>query len=95
MSITACIFKISTGIALLSLAQVFTDMLMLNCMKSSRKYEARKFQYSQDLGDYFDQLEALQAQKGLDGGGGVGADSEDDGGSDDEDAQWRRRMEEG
>eukprot|EP00392_Amoebophrya_sp_AT5.2_P016019 g16257.t1 len=79
ISVTSIVFKISTGIALLSLAPLLADLLML-------KYEARKYEYSQDLGDYFAELEKLpQATNPLDG---------DDDAEDEEDLLWRKRMEE-
>ena len=54
--------------------------------KTTNRYEARKYEYSQDLGDYFAELEKLpQATNPLDG---------DDDAEDEEDLLWRKRMEE-
>ncbi|CAD7940481.1 unnamed protein product [Amoebophrya sp. A25] len=87
LSISSIIFKVSTGIALLALAPLLADILMLNCFIRSKKYEARKYEYSQDLGDYFAELEKLpQITEGDD------ADASDF--QDEEDIAWRRRMEE-
>jgi len=61
ISITAIIFKISTGIALLGFAPILTDYLMLNCFKLSRKYYARKYEISQDFSDFFDAKAAEEA----------------------------------
>ncbi|CAD7968682.1 unnamed protein product [Amoebophrya sp. A120] len=93
ISVTSIIFKISTGIALLSLAPLLADLLMLKCFLKSKKYEARKYEYSQDLGDYFAELEKIHADaaaRGVD----PDAAEEDREGEDEEDILWRRRMEE-
>lgn len=88
VSITAIIFKASTGIALLGFAPIIADLLMLKVFKLKKKYHARKYEYSQDFSEYFDQLAAAEAEKG-------GAEEvEDDGEDDQADEEWRRRMEE-
>lgn len=91
-SVSAMIFKISTGIALLGFSPIIADFMMLNCFKLSKKYEARKYIYSQDFSEYFESLEAQ-------GKTGSKVDDEDDDDEDDEeendeDEEWRRRMDE-
>lgn len=55
------IFKLSTGGALIGFAPIIADVIMLNCFKLSKKYRARKYEVTEDLGDYFE-----EASKGLD-----------------------------
>ncbi|CEL99140.1 unnamed protein product [Vitrella brassicaformis CCMP3155] len=63
VSITAIIFKLSTGLALLGLAPILTDFLMLNCMKERRRYRARKYDVSQDFSDFFDQAAQQEVKR--------------------------------
>ncbi len=60
---------------------------MLKFFPLAKKYAARKYEYSQDLGDYFEELANLPQQE---------EDEDDDAGEgeDLEDIEWRRRMEE-
>lgn len=88
VSLTAVIFKASTGIALLGFAPIIADLLMLKVFKLKKKYHARKYEYSQDFSEYFDSLAAAQAEAG--GVEEVASDGEDDA----QDEDWRRRMEE-
>ena len=81
------IFKISTGIALLGLAPLLADLLMLKFFPLAKKYAARKYEYSQDLGDYFEELKNLpRAVEDVDDPEGDEEDLED--------IEWRRRMDE-
>jgi len=45
------ILMLSTAVALLGFAPVFTDMLMTNTFKLRKKYYARKYEHSQDFSD--------------------------------------------
>lgn len=86
VSMGIIIFKMSTGLALVGFAPIIADLMMLNCFKLSKKYTARKYLYSQDFGDYFDSVGA-----GSDDDMGVEADEVED---EQEDEEWRRRMDE-
>eukprot|EP00397_Hematodinium_sp_SG-2012_P020012 GEMP01020594.1.p1 GENE.GEMP01020594.1~~GEMP01020594.1.p1 ORF type:complete len:388 (+),score=100.94 GEMP01020594.1:210-1373(+) len=86
VSIAAIIFKISTGIALLVLAPILVDLLMLKCFAHAKKYNARKYEYSQDFGDYFEELQKR--------GGLADVQEEDENEHDAEELAWRRRMDE-
>jgi hypothetical protein len=63
--------------------------MMLRCFRHSKKYEARKFELSQDLGDYFDALAERQAAAPPAPEG-----DEDDEEDDEADVLWMRRVEE-
>jgi len=89
------IFKLSTGGALIGFAPIIADVIMLNCFKLSKKYRARKYEVTEDLGDYFD-----QAAAGLDLRSQLEEellqmyeDNEDDDYDDDE-HEWLRRFNE-
>lgn len=86
VSIASIIFKIATGIALLTLAPLLSDWIMLRVFKKGNKYAARKYEYSQDLGDYFDEL--AKRPKAVE----VSSGEEDQ--ENEEDIAWRQRMEE-
>lgn len=88
VSIAAIIMKCSTGIALLGFAPIIADLMMINCFKLSRKYEARKFVYSEDLSDYFDRLAEMAGEEE------VLDDDQQDVADEQEDEEWRRRMDE-
>lgn len=54
VSPAAIILKVSTGLTLLGLAQIVTDLLMLKMFKGKSKiYESRKFDVSVDFSDHF------------------------------------------
>mmetsp|Transcript_9879 Transcript_9879/g.21712 ORF Transcript_9879/g.21712 Transcript_9879/m.21712 type:complete len:386 (-) Transcript_9879:75-1232(-) len=61
MSLTAIQMSITTGLALLGFAPIFTDLLMVRCFRSSKKYEARKYQQSADFSEVFDDM-AMQEE---------------------------------
>merc|ERR1719316_1953196 len=52
------IFKLSIGGALIGFAPIIADVIMLNCFKLSKKYRARKYEVTEDLGDYFEEAAA-------------------------------------
>jgi len=85
ISIAMIIFKCSTGLALLGFAPIIADLMMLNCFKLSKKYTARKYIYSQDFSDFFDDLPESDEEGDMD------ADEVED---EQEDEEWRRRMDE-
>jgi len=87
VSVAVIIFKISTGIALLVLAPILTDWLMLRCFVHAKKYNARKYEHSQDFGDYFEELERRGQQSQVE-------EEEEEEEDLEEEKQWRRRMEE-
>lgn len=90
VSLASIIMKCSTGIALLGFAPIIADLMMINCFKLSKKYAARKYVYSEDLGDYFDRLAAE-----MDAAGEIDLDDEaQDAEDEQEDEEWRRRMDE-
>lgn len=87
------IFKLSTGGALIGFAPIIADVIMLNCFKWSKKYRARKYEVTEDLGDYFDKkssnvglTEQLQAELMA-----MYEEDEDDE-YDDEEHEWHRRF---
>lgn len=51
----AIAMKLSTALALLSIANVITDFLLLNIFRSKEKYKARKIMESEDFSDAFAQ----------------------------------------
>lgn len=89
VSLAAIIMKCSTGIALLGFAPIIADLMMINCFKLSKKYAARKYVYSEDLGDYFERLAAL-----AEAGEVILDDDLQDAEDEQEDEEWRRRMDE-
>lgn len=56
-SLNALIMKISTSMTLLSLAPILADLIMLKLTKNAKKFEARKFEASPDLSDFFEAQE--------------------------------------
>jgi hypothetical protein len=88
VSIAEIIMKLSTGAALLGFAPIIADLMMTNCFRHSKKYEARKYVYSEDLSDYFDKLAEMQGQEE------VLSDDAQDAEDEQEDEEWRRRMDE-
>jgi hypothetical protein len=88
------IFKLSTGGALIGFAPIFADVIMLNCFKLKKKYYARKFEVTEDLGEYFEGAEnagdlSKQLQDEL-----FSVQEEEDDEYDDEEHEWRRRFNE-
>jgi hypothetical protein len=89
------IFKLSTGGALIGFAPIIADVIMLNCFKLSKKYRARKYEVTEDLGDYFE-----EAKSGLDLKDQLAAeiaqmyDEGEDDDYDDEEHEWLRRFNE-
>jgi len=63
VSVTAFIMKASTASALLSLAPIIADLLMLKLFGlRSKKYFARKYELSPDFSDYMENLKAKKAE---------------------------------
>ena len=60
---------------------------MLKFFPLAKKYAARKYEYSQDLGDYFEELKNLP--RAVEETDDLADDAEDI-----EDIEWRRRMDE-
>lgn len=83
VSPAAIIFKMSTGLSLLGFAPIIADLMMLNCFKLSKKYTARKYIHSVDFSE-------LEFEEGSDDEAGDMDDMEDE----QEDEEWRRRMDE-
>jgi len=52
ISVAALVMKASTAGTLLSLAPIVADLLMLKVYKQARKYQARKYEFSQDFSDF-------------------------------------------
>jgi hypothetical protein len=88
VSVAAIIMKMSTGIALLGFAPIIADLMMINCFKLSKKYTARKYVYSEDLSDYFDRLAEMEGDEEILGDEAQDAEDEQ------EDEEWRRKMDE-
>lgn len=63
ISMTALIMKASTTSALLSLAPIIADLLMLKVFKLRKKFFARKYEVSQDFSEYFDEMEARKKEE--------------------------------
>lgn len=88
VSTAAIVLKVSTGLTLLGLAQIFTDLLMIKCFKNkSNIYFSRKFDLSEDFSEIFEKLEAQQAEEEP-----VFEADEDE--ADIDEMNWRRRMDE-
>jgi len=88
LSPAAIILKVSTGLTLLGLAQIFTDLLMIKCFKSrSDLYFSRKFDISEDFSEIFEKLESQQGEEEPE----FEADDEE---ADIDEMNWRRRMDE-
>lgn len=88
------IFKLSTGGALIGFAPIIADVIMLNCFKLSQKYRARKYEVTEDLGDYFaSACEAVDLKKELQEGFSMQEEDEEDEYDDDE-HEWLRRFQE-
>lgn len=96
VSLSAMILKASTGASLLALAPIITDFIMLRALKLSRKYLARKYVYSQDFSDIWDELDALAVAGKLlgDKQEEEGKQAVEDAEMDQEDETWRIAMEE-
>lgn len=87
VSPAAIILKVSTGLTLLGLAQIVTDLLMIRCFKNkSAIYFSRKFDISEDFSEIFEKLEAEA------GGEEPEFEAEDE--EDLDEQAWRRRMDE-
>lgn len=61
-STTAIIMKISTGLALLGVAPIMADLLMLRVFKLGKKFEARKYEFSEDFSDYFQKVKDMKSE---------------------------------
>jgi len=62
-SMTISVMKLATSITLLSLAPIFTDLLMLNVLGKRGKYKARKYEVSPDFSEHMEKIEALKKRK--------------------------------
>jgi len=90
------IFKLSTGGALIGFAPIIADVIMLNCFKLSRKYRARKYEVTEDLGDYFEGASQVNDMKNALTGEFLKQAEDDDEDDDynDEEHEWMRRFNE-
>lgn len=84
ISIQTLIFKMSTGGALLVLAPIVADLVMLHCMSKSRRYRARKFIITPDF-DFMNEIEDSIEE--------VDQDDEELM-NEHEDEEWRKQMDE-
>lgn len=89
-SMTTSVMKLSTSITLLSLAPIFTDLMMLKLMSKRRRYEARKYEESPDFSDY---IKTIKAQKDLKEKNKVDPDEEDRK-AETREQVWQRRLDE-
>lgn len=107
MSYIALVMRLSTGLALLATARIFSDFLMLNVFQFRDKYYARKYIESPDFSDLFKEMhdreekarqESLQQelQKNVQAlmMGGKDDKKQTDQDEEDEERLWRRRIEE-
>lgn len=89
MSMNAFVLKASTGASLLVLAPIITDFIMLRFLKFSVKYRARKYIYSQDFSDFWEELEAMEGSAEVDESK---AEDLEDQEHEQEDEEWRNKM---
>lgn len=85
ISPSVIIFKLSTGLALLGLAPMIVDFLMLRVFKRSQAYRARKYVITEDFSDFFDQVSLEEMEKAEDSEGEEAACEQ-------QDEEWRREM---
>jgi len=62
VSVAATIMTVSTSMPLLQFALVFADLLLTKVFANRKKYIARKYEKSPDMGDYIEQLELKKAE---------------------------------
>jgi len=65
VSWTSIIMKVSTGVALLGVAPILADLMMLKVFSLGKKYHARKYEYSEDFSTYFANLEKERAERDI------------------------------
>lgn len=88
------IFKLSTGGALIGFAPIIADVIMLNCFKLSQKYRARKYEVTEDIGDYFEGREQKEQSMKEMAQDLMGEEEDEDDEYDDEEHAWLRRFQE-
>jgi hypothetical protein len=89
------IFKLSTGGALIGFAPIIADVIMLNCFKWSKKYRARKYEVTEDLGDYFEGAKQnMDLKQTLAAEIASMYEEDEDDEYDDEEHEWQRRFHE-
>jgi len=94
LSMAMIIFRISTGMALVGFAPIIADIIMTQCLRMSKKYHARKYDYTQDFSDYFDDKTGGDITQGLkEDMFGQGEEDEYDDEADEIDFEWRQRFE--
>lgn len=89
LSWTSIIMKISTGVALLGVAPILGDLMMLKVFSLGKKYHARKYEYSEDFSEYFHELQKKREETGPQQA--VGNDEKDKQVSGRE-AEWKRAL---
>lgn len=83
ISLESLIFKMSTGGALLVLAPIVADIVMLRCMAQSKRYMARKFVITPD----FDFIHDIEEDDG-----DTHQDDDDDMMDEQEDEEWKKKI---
>lgn len=93
VSMAMIILQVSTGMALVGFAPILADILMLQCLRASKKYHARKYDYTQDFSDWFEEISGTDMAAGLkDDFLGKAEDSDEDE-ADEQDREWRDKYE--
>lgn len=93
LSMAMIIFKLSTGIAVLGVAPLLVDVIMCQFLRLSKKYHARKYDYTEDFSSYFeDQMHLGDVADSLkEDLMGEGDEENYDAEADAEDREWRGR----
>eukprot|EP00746_Dinoflagellata_sp_MGD_P166560 gnl/MRDRNA2_/MRDRNA2_96534_c0_seq1.p1 gnl/MRDRNA2_/MRDRNA2_96534_c0~~gnl/MRDRNA2_/MRDRNA2_96534_c0_seq1.p1 ORF type:complete len:395 (-),score=70.06 gnl/MRDRNA2_/MRDRNA2_96534_c0_seq1:61-1245(-) len=94
VSMAMIIFQLSTGMALVGFAPIFADIIMMQCLRMSKKYHARKYDYTQDFSDYFQEISGADMAEGLKDEFLGATEEDDDDEADEQDREWRYRLEE-
>jgi len=89
-SMTISVMKLATSITLLSLAPIFTDLLMLNVLANKKKYMARKYEVSPDFSEHMEKIQALQEKKKAEARNPEADEQE----ARDREEEWQRRLNE-
>lgn len=93
VSMAMIIFYASTGIALLGIAPIAADLFMTQLMRESKKYHARKYDYTQDFSDYFDEISGIDdVTDRIDELMGTKTEDEADIEADEADLEWRHKF---
>jgi hypothetical protein len=93
VSMNVIIFQVSTAIALLGFAPLLADLFMTHCLRMSKKYRARKYDYTQDFGDYFAEMQVGELVEGVKADILGQTEEDDDDEADEIERDWRDKFE--